>query len=46
MLHHLHGFSFKEIGGMLGISSRAAKLRSFRGIQKLRDILNAGESGS
>ena len=46
MLHHLQGFSFKEIGGMLGISSRAAKLRSFRGIQKLRDILDAGESGS
>ena len=46
VLHHLQGFTFKEIGGMLGISGRAAKLRSFRGIQKLRDILNAGESGS
>lgn len=45
MLHHLQGFTFKEIGVMLGISSRAAKLRSFRGIQKLRELLDAGESG-
>ncbi len=45
MLHHLQGFTFKEIGGMLGVSSRAAKLRSFRGIQKLRELLKAGESG-
>jgi len=39
VLHHIHGFSFKEIGGMLGITGRAAKLRSFRGMQKLRELL-------
>lgn len=43
MLHHFWGFSFREIGGMLGISERAAKLRSFRGIQQLREILVEGE---
>ncbi|NKB87813.1 MAG: sigma-70 family RNA polymerase sigma factor [Acidobacteria bacterium] len=36
LLHHVWGFSFREIGEMLGISERAAKLRSFRGIQGLR----------
>jgi len=41
MLHHIQGFSFKEIGSMLGISARAAKLRSFRGIQALRQVLGA-----
>lgn len=43
ILHHLHGFTFKEIGSMLGITSRAAKLRSFRGVQRLRGLL--GEEG-
>ena len=38
-LHHIHGFTFKEIGSMLGITSRAAKLRSFRGVQRLRVLL-------
>lgn len=45
VLHHLHGFTFKEIGGMLGITGRAAKLRSFRGIQQLRGELVEGEQG-
>jgi DNA-directed RNA polymerase specialized sigma24 family protein len=44
ILHHVHGFSFAEIGAMLGISARAARLRSFRGIQGLRDMLGAGEA--
>ena len=43
MLHHVYGFTFKEIGGMLGITGRAAKLRSFRGIQTLRGLLAEGE---
>jgi RNA polymerase sigma-70 factor (ECF subfamily) len=43
VLHHIHGFTFKEIGGMLGITGRAAKLRSFRGIQGLRDALGEGK---
>ena len=44
ILHHIHGFTFKEIGSMLGITSRAAKLRSFRGVQNLRGML--GEDGA
>ena len=39
LLHHVWGFSFKEIGGFLGISQRAAKLRSFRGMRALRQML-------
>jgi RNA polymerase sigma-70 factor (ECF subfamily) len=42
ILHHIHGFTFQEIGGMLGITGRAAKLRSFRGIQALRESLAKG----
>lgn len=45
VLHHIHGFTFQEIGGMLGITGRAAKLRSFRGIQQLRQQLGKGEQG-
>lgn len=45
LLHHVWGFSFREIGAMLGISERAAKLRSFRGIQTLRAIMSEGEAG-
>ena len=44
-LHHIQGFSFKEIGNMLGISTQAAKLRSFRGIEGLRELLGRGEIG-
>ena len=29
LLHHVWGFTFREIGNMLGISERAAKLRAF-----------------
>ena len=36
LLHHIWGFSFREVGEMIGISERAAKLRSFRGMQDLR----------
>lgn len=38
LLHHVWGFSYREIGGMLGISERAAKLRAFRGVQDLREM--------
>ena len=44
ILHHIHGFTFKEIGSMLGITGRAAKLRSFRGVQNLRELF--GEEGA
>jgi RNA polymerase sigma-70 factor (ECF subfamily) len=39
LLHHLWGFSFAEIGQMLGIRADAAKLRSSRGMQDLRALL-------
>ena len=41
LLHHIWGFTFREIGDMLGITERAAKLRAFRGIQTLREVLGA-----
>jgi RNA polymerase sigma-70 factor, ECF subfamily len=36
LLHHVWGFSFAEIGQMLGIRADAAKLRSSRGMNDLR----------
>jgi RNA polymerase sigma-70 factor, ECF subfamily len=39
LLHHVWGFSFAEIGQLLGIRADAAKLRSSRGMGDLRDIL-------
>jgi RNA polymerase sigma-70 factor, ECF subfamily len=40
LLHHVWGFSFTEIGQLLGIRADAAKLRSSRGMGDLRNILN------
>jgi RNA polymerase sigma-70 factor (ECF subfamily) len=40
LLHHVWGFSFAEIGQMLGIRPEAAKLRSSRGMGDLRRILS------
>jgi RNA polymerase sigma-70 factor (ECF subfamily) len=39
LLHHVWGFSFAEIGQMLGIRADAAKLRSSRGMNDLRAML-------
>lgn len=39
MLNQVWGFTFAEIGAMLGVSSVTAKVRSFRGIRRLREIL-------
>jgi RNA polymerase sigma-70 factor, ECF subfamily len=39
LLHHLFGFSFKEIAAKLGINAGAAKIRSSRGRQDMRQIL-------
>jgi len=36
LLHHVWGFSFDEIGQLLGIRADAAKLRSSRGMADLR----------
>jgi RNA polymerase sigma-70 factor (ECF subfamily) len=39
LLHHVWGFSFGEIGQLLGIRADAAKLRSSRGMADLRRLL-------
>lgn len=39
LLHHVWGFSFAEIGQLLGIRTDAAKLRSSRGMADLRNLL-------
>ena len=37
--HHVLGLSFHEIGAQLGIAGSAAKLRSSRGMRRLRELL-------
>jgi RNA polymerase sigma-70 factor, ECF subfamily len=44
ILHHVHGFSFEEIGARLGIGAGAAKLRSSRAMRGLRALLT-GDRG-
>lgn len=39
LAHHHWGLSFHEIGARLGIGEAAAKLRSSRGVRRLREIL-------
>jgi RNA polymerase sigma-70 factor (ECF subfamily) len=45
LLHHVWGFSFAEIGQMLGIRPEAAKLRSSRGMGDLRRLLTEHARG-
>jgi len=40
LLHHVWGFSFGEIGAMLGIREGTAKLRAHRAVTALRDSLS------
>ena len=42
LLHHVWGFSFAEIGQLLGIRADAAKLRSSRGMADLRRAISEG----
>ncbi len=44
MLHHVWGFSYQEIAGMVGIGAGAAKVRAHRGMQDLRALLTATEN--
>ena len=39
LLHHLLGFSFREVGARLGITSSAAKIRSSRAASLMRALL-------
>ncbi len=41
VMHHVAGWSFREIGERLGINSTAAKLRASRGMHALRARLSA-----
>jgi RNA polymerase sigma factor (sigma-70 family) len=45
ILHHVHGFSFEEIGRRLGIGAGAAKLRSSRAMRGLRALLTGRDEG-
>lgn len=42
VLHHLFGFSFKEVAAKLGINPAAAKLRSSRAVTLMRALLREG----
>ncbi len=49
LLHHVWGFSFGELGAMLGIREGTAKLRAYRAINTLREMLStetASKGGS
>jgi RNA polymerase sigma-70 factor (ECF subfamily) len=39
LLHHVWGFSFDEIAGMVGLSAAAARARSSRAMAALRDVV-------
>ena len=39
LLHHVWGFSFREVGAIQGVTESAAKLRSSRGMAELRRTL-------
>lgn len=43
LLHHVWGFSFREIGGILGIREGTAKVRSHRALADLRKMLGADD---
>jgi RNA polymerase sigma-70 factor (ECF subfamily) len=43
--HHVLGLSFREIAARSGIAETAAKLRSSRGIAKLRSLLSSRAKG-
>ena len=46
LLHHVGGWSFREIAARFGIREAAAKLRSSRGAGQLRDALREDEQES
>jgi RNA polymerase sigma-70 factor (ECF subfamily) len=39
VLHHALGLSFAEIGALLGIREGTAKLRAYRGLTRIRELL-------
>jgi DNA-directed RNA polymerase specialized sigma24 family protein len=45
LMHHVQGWSFREIAARLGIKSAAARLRSSRGVNALRTRLEDRRDG-
>ena len=43
LLHHVWGFSLREIGALLGVRKGTAKLRAYRGMLTLRRLLGVDE---
>jgi RNA polymerase sigma-70 factor (ECF subfamily) len=43
VLHHLFGFSFREVGRILGVSAGAAKRGASRGVADLRESVSSEE---
>src|SRR4051812_20885578 len=41
VLHHVYGWSFADIAAKLGIQVNAARIRAFRGLKRMRDIVGA-----
>lgn len=39
LLHHFFGFSFREIGSLLGIRSGTARVRAHRGLASLKELI-------
>ena len=39
VLRHIEGMEFREVGSLLGIAAGAAKVRTFRGREMLRRLL-------
>jgi len=44
-LHHLLGFSFRDVGRLLGVSEKAAKMSGSRAYQVLQQVVAAYENG-
>lgn len=42
VLHHIYGLSFREIGGVVGVSEGGARIRASRGMSELREKLVPG----
>ena len=44
LLHHVWGFSFREIGSLLGLRAGTAKVRAHRALSQLRDDLGVRDA--
>lgn len=42
VMHHVWGYKFEEIGAILGVQAVTAKVRAFRGMRQLRQLLDDG----